>query len=123
MKKIILIFSLLLCWTIGFSQSMFLDAGNKVPTDAPQGQPVISYSFNGPNELSVTLVMGAMSQDLIMAVVSGTGFSKMELTAYDSENKVVSKITMQDVLLISYQTSGGLNETVTMTYSKIKIKN
>src|SRR5215203_1941908 len=102
MKKIGLLFSLLLCCTLAFSQSYFLDAGPSVPTDAPEGQPVMSYAFGlagadgSFHDINLTLVTGIMSPELFLAAATGTGFSKMELKAYDSQNKVYLKITLHD---------------------------
>ena len=122
MKKLGLVFSLLLCCQLVFSQTMYLSAGPSVATDAPQGQPAVSYSFVSANEISVVLVTGAMSPELIMAVATGTGFSKMELRVYDAQNKISTKIIMQNVLVTSYQTGSGLHETVTLSFSKVRTK-
>jgi Type VI secretion system effector, Hcp len=122
MKKIGLIFSLLLCCTLTFSQSIFLDAGPGIPTDAPEGQPVNSYSFGSGNEISVTLVTGIMSPELFLAAATGTPFSKMEITVYDSQNKVARKITLHNVFVSSIQTGFDLTENVTLSFDKIKIK-
>jgi hypothetical protein len=128
MKKIGLLFSLLLCCTLAFSQSIFLDAGPSVPTDAPQGQPVFSYSFGttdadgGFHDISVTLVTGIMSPELLMAAASGTGFAKMEIKMYDNQNKVQYKITLQDVMVTSFQSGTNLTDNITLSFNKIKIK-
>ena len=128
MKKIGLLFSLLICCTLAFSQSIFLDAGPGVPTDAPQGQPVISYSYGIADadgnfyDISVSLVTGIMSVELYNAVATGTGFAKMEIKAYDAQNKVYLKITLHDVLVTSFQSGANLTDNVTLSFSKIKIK-
>ena len=122
MKKIGLVFSLLLCCTLVFSQSLFLDAGPAVPTDAPEGQPVLSYSLGTAHDITVTLVTGIMSQELTQAAVSGTVFAKMELKEYNSQNKVIYKITLQNVMVTSFQTGAGLTENVTLSFNKIRIK-
>ena len=122
MKKIGLLFSLLLCCTLTFSQSIFLDAGPSVPTDAPEGQPVVSYSFGIGNEINLMLVTGAMSPDLFLAAATGTPFSKMDITFYDVQNKVDYKITIRNVFVSSIQAGIGLTENVTLSYDKIKIK-
>lgn len=121
MKKICLVFSFLLCCSLAFSQSIFLDAGPHVPTDAPEGQPVLSYSFGTVNDITVTLVTGIMSPELMWAVATGTGFSKMQITVYDNQNKVDRKITLHNVMVTSIQLSG-LTENVTLSFNKIKIK-
>jgi type VI protein secretion system component Hcp len=122
MKKITLLFSFLLCCTLAFSQSMFLDAGPQVPADEPQGQPVLSYSFGASNDMTVTLVTGAMSPELFLAVATGTPFSKMEIKVYDGQNKVEQKITLHNVFVTSFQTGLGSTETVTLSFDKIKTK-
>ncbi len=129
MKKIGLLFSLLLCCTLTFSQSIFLDAGPSVPTDASEGQPVLSFSFGTPDanggfhDISLTLVTGIMSPELLLAAASGTGFAKMEIKVYDDQNKVYYKITLQDVMVTSFQSGINLTDNVTLSFTKIKIKN
>jgi type VI protein secretion system component Hcp len=122
MKKTGLLFSLLLCCTLAFSQSIFLDAGPNVATDAPEGQPVLSYSFGTAHDVTVTLVTGIMSPALMQAAVSGTSFAKMEIKVYNSQDKVNYKITLQDVMVTSFQQGTGLTETVTLSSNKIRIK-
>jgi type VI protein secretion system component Hcp len=129
MKKIGLLFSLLLCCTLAFSQSIFLDAGPSVPTDEAKGQPVLSFSFGTPDangdfhDISVTLVTGIMSPELLAAAALGTSFAKMEIKMYDNQNKVYYKITLQDVMVTSFQSGANLNDDVTLSSNKIKIKN
>jgi hypothetical protein len=122
MKKIGFLFSLLLCCILTFSQSIFLDAGPGVPTDAAEGQPVLSYSFGIGNEISVALVIGIMSPQLFLAAATGTVFSKMDITVYNSQNKVDRKITLHNVLVSSIQPGFDLTENVTLSFEKIKIK-
>jgi hypothetical protein len=123
MKKIGLLFSLLLCCTLTFSQSNFLDAGSGVPADEPQGQPVLSFSFSGTNAITVTLVTGVMTPELMLAAASGTGFAKMEIKVYDDQNnKVTYKITMLNVFVTSIQAGTGLFDYVTLRFNKFRIK-
>jgi len=124
MKKLSLLFVFLLSCIFAFTQSIFLYAGKSVPTDEPQGQPVVSYSLGTPDasgnihEMTVTIVMGQMSQELFNAVAQGTPFDKMELRFYDNGKKL-NKYTMQDVFVTSSQISG-TNQVVTLLFSKIK---
>jgi hypothetical protein len=128
MKKISLLFSFLLLCTLAFSQTIFLNAGPAITTDAPEGQPVLAYSFGVPDangdyqEITLTMVTGIMSQALFMAASSGTDFTKMDLTFYDDQKKLYYKITMHDVLVTSYQLSSDLTENITLSFQKIKIK-
>jgi hypothetical protein len=128
MKKIGLFFSLLLCCTLAFSQSIFLDAGPAVPTDASQGQPILSYSYGiaspdgSIHEISLLLVTGIMSQELMQAAASGTGFNKMEIKFYDNQNKVYYRITLHDVMVSAIQSGINLTDHVTLSFSKMKIK-
>jgi len=122
MKKTGLFFSLLLCCSLAFSQSIFLDAGPNVATDAPEGQPVLSYSLGTAHDVTVTLVTGIMSPVLMQAAVFGTSFAKMEIKVYNSQDKIDHKITLQDVIVTSFQQGTGLTETVTLSYNKIRIK-
>lgn len=125
MKKLSLLLVLVLSCMFAFSQSIFLYAGKSVPTDEPQGQPVVSYSLGTADasgdihDMTVEITLGQMSQDLFDAVVSGTPFDKMELRFYDGKKKL-NKYTMQDVLVTSLQISG-TNEVVTLSFSKIKL--
>jgi hypothetical protein len=127
MKKLGFLFGLLLCCTLAFTQTIFLDAGPSVPTDAAQGQPVLSYSFGLADadgefhDLSLTMVNGIMSPELLLAVATGTGYAKMELKVYNSENKITRRITMQDVMVTTIQFSG-LEVLVTLSFSKAKVK-
>jgi type VI protein secretion system component Hcp len=125
MKKVSLLFVFLLSCIFAFSQSIFLYAGKSVPTDEPQGQPVVSYSLGTPDaggnihEMTVVIVMGQMSQELFEAVAQGTPFDKMELRFYDNGKKL-NKFTMVDVLVTSAQVSG-TNQLVTLEFNKIKL--
>jgi type VI protein secretion system component Hcp len=74
------------------------------------------------HDITVTLVTGIMSQELMQAAVSGTVFAKMELKEYNSQNKVIYKITLQNVMVTSFQTGAGLTENVTLSFNKIRIK-
>jgi hypothetical protein len=121
MKKIALLFSFLLCFTLSFSQLVYLDAGPQVPADEPQGQPVLSYSFGNPGSINLTMVTGLMSPELFLAAASGTLFSRMEIKVYE-QNKVIYKITLQNVMVASISTSSGATENVTLQYEKIRIK-
>lgn len=124
MKKVSLLFIMLVSCLFALSQSIFLYAGKSVPTDQPQGQPVVSYSLGSPDgsgeihEMTVTVVIGQMSQDLFQAVAQGTVFDKMELRFYDAGKKL-NKFTMQDVMVTSVQVSG-TNQVVGLSFSKIK---
>jgi hypothetical protein len=121
MKKFALLFSFLLSCMFAFSQSIFLDAGPNVPADAPQGQPVLSYSLGSGNEVTMTVVTGAMSADLFLAAATGTPFSKIEMTVYD-QNKAAYRITIHNSFVSTIQTGVDLTETVTFVSDKIKIK-
>jgi len=125
MKKVVLLFCLLLCCSLSFSQTIFLDAGKSVPTDAPQGQPVLSYSFGSSGtaqQITIVLETGSASQALFNAVATGTVFKKMELDFYNEQNKLYSRISFSDVMVTSYQTLEGGIEAVALTYSKIRTK-
>lgn len=122
MKKIGLLFSLLLSCTFAFSQAMFLDAGPSVPADEREGQPVLAYSLGGGNDITVTIVTGAMSPELFLAAATGTPFPKMDLKVYDDQNKVSYRITLHNVFVTSIQPGVDLTENVTLTSDKIKIK-
>lgn len=125
MKKVSLFFVFLLCCIFAFSQSIFLYAGKSVPTDEPQGQPVLSYSLGIPDvsgnvhDMTVTITLGQMSQDLFNATATGTPFDKMELRFYDNGKKI-NKYTMQDVMVTSAVISG-TNQVVMLSFSKIKL--
>lgn len=128
MKKTSLLFIFLLSYTFVFSQTIFLDAGPLVPEDAPEGQPVLSYSLSDPaegglQELRLTLITGIMTPELIKAAASGTGFTKMELKFYDTQQKVYYKITLHEVMVSSYQSGTNMIDNVSLTFSRIKIKN
>lgn len=128
MKKIGVLFSLLLCCSLVFSQSIFLDAGPSVPADAREGQSVLSYSFGIPDgdgsfhDISLVLVTGIMSAELMRAVASGTSFTKMEIKKYDSQNKVYYKITLHDVMVTSFQSGINMMDNITLSFTKMKIK-
>ena len=122
MKKFNLLFSLLLCCTLAFSQTIYLDAGPQVPADAPEGQPVLSYSFGTGNDITVTMVTGAMSPELFLAAATGTPFNKMEIIVYNDQNKVQTRITLHNVFVSSIQVGVDLTENVTLSSERIKIK-
>ncbi len=121
MKKIALVFSFMLCFTLSFSQLIYLDAGPQVAADEPKGQPVLSYSFGDPGSINLTIETGLMSPQLFQAAAFGTIFSKMEIKVYD-QKKVVYKITLQNVMVASISTGIGTTENVTLQYEKIRIK-
>ena len=122
MKKFNLLFSLLLCCTLAFSQTIYLDAGPQVPADAPEGQPVLSYSFGTGNDITVTMVTGAMSPELFLAAATGTPFNKMEIIVYNDQNKIQTRITLHNVFVSSIQVGVDLTENVTLSSERIKIK-
>jgi hypothetical protein len=125
MKKVVFLFCLLLCCSLAFTQTIFLDAGKSVPTDAPQGQPVLSYSIgsNGTSQqMMIVLETGSATPALVNAVATGTVFKKMELDFYNEQGKLYSRISVSDVLLTAYQTLGDGTEVITLSYSKIKTK-
>ena len=122
MKKFNLLFSLLLCCTLAFSQTIYLDAGPQVPADGPEGQPVLSYSFGTGNDITVTMVTGAMSPELFLAAATGTPFNKMEIIVYNDQNKVQTRITLHNVFVSSIQVGVDLTENVTLSSERIKIK-
>ena len=124
MKKVSLLFVFLLSCAIAFSQSIFLYAGNDLSTDTPLGEPVMSYSLGSPDasgnihELTVTIGLGQVAQELFTATAQGTLFNKMELRFYDN-GKRINRFTMQDVVVSSAQVSG-TNQIVTLSFNKIK---
>ena len=124
MKKVSLLLVFLLSCIFAFSQSIFLYAGNSLSTDTPLGEPVVSYSLGSPDpsgtihEMTVTIGLGQVAQELFTATALGTIFGKMELRFYDN-GKRVNRFTMQDVLVTSSQISG-TNQVVTLSFSKIK---
>ena len=126
MKKFTLLFTLLLSCTLVFTQTIFLDGGNSLPADAPQGQEVISYSWgssfpDGSGEVTVSMMTGTMSAPLMQATAMGSIIPKMELKVYDDQNRFIARYTFFDVMVMSYQISG-TNDQVTLRYSRIKSK-
>jgi type VI protein secretion system component Hcp len=69
--------------------------------------------------MTVTIVIGQMSQELFDAAAQGTLFDKMELRFYDNGKKL-NKFTMEDVLVTSTQISGA-NQIVTLSFNKLKL--
>ena len=124
MKKVSLLFVFLLSCIFAFSQSIFLYAGKSLSTDSPLGEPVFSYSLGSPDangnlhEMTVTIALGQVAQELFTATAQGTLFDKMELRFYDN-GKRVNRFTMQDVVVSSAQVSG-TNQVVTLSFNKIK---
>ena len=125
MKKVILLFSLLVSCTIAFSQITFLDFGKSIPTDAREGLLVYSYSFGAAGSApAVTVTLDANSSsmpDLFQATASGTMFQKVELTTYEL-GKVSSKITFTNVIITSISASGDGNASMTFVYGSMKTK-
>ena len=125
MKKVMLLFSLLVSCTIAFSQITFLDFGKSIPTDAREGLLISSYSF-GPagSSPAVTVTLDANSSsmpDLFQATATGTMFQKVDLTTYVL-GKVSSKITFTDVVISSISISGDGTASMTFIYSSMRAK-
>ena len=122
MKKFALLFSLLLSFTLAFSQTLYLDPGKTIPTDDPKGIPVLSYSFdNNLHSVNLQVEMGTYSSALFDAVASGTFFKKMELDSYNAKDKVDYSYVFSGVILTSLQTSG-TTQTVTLSFLKLSTK-
>jgi hypothetical protein len=125
MKKVVLLFSLLVSCTIAFSQISFLDFGKSIPTDAREGLLISSYSFGSAGSspaITVTLDASSSSMpDLFQATAIGTIFQKVELTTYVL-GKVSSKITFTNVMIASISTSGDGTAFMTFTYGSMKTK-
>ena len=122
MKKVVLLFSLVLSFTLAFSQSLYLDPGKTIPTDDSRGIPAYSYSFdNTLHSVTIELEIGASSAELFNAVASGTYFKKMELKSYDTKNKVEYSYIFSGVYLTSIQISG-TTESLTLSFSKFSMK-
>jgi len=123
MKKVVLLFSLLLSFTLAFSQALYLDPGKTIPTDDSRGIPAFSYSFdNTLHNATIELEIGTASSALFNAVASGTYFKKMELKSYDARNKVEYSFVFSDVYLIASQLSGGSTQSLTLSFSKFSMK-
>jgi type VI secretion system secreted protein Hcp len=146
MKRIFLLSALFCISLYGFSQSIFLSAG-PVPTDTPEGQPVLAYSFGVSNtgsshvgggsgagkasfqDISLALQNGNMSPELMKSVALGSHFPEMKIKFYDGK-KIFYEITIKDVIVTSFQqaTSCGkgpcseLTENITLSYSQIQLK-
>jgi len=125
MKKVVLLFSLLVSCTIAFSQITFLDLGKSIPTDAREGLLVSSFSFGSAGSSpAITVTLDANSSAtpaLFQAAVNGTVFQKMELTTYEL-GKVSSKITFTDVMNASFSLSGDGTASMTLIYGSMKPK-
>ena len=147
MKRIFLLSALCCISFFGFSQNIFLSAG-PVPTDTPEGQPVLAYSFGVSNtgsahvgggigagkanfqDVSLTIQNGNMSPELLKSAALGTHFPEMKLKFYENSKKIFFEITLKDVMVTSYQqsTSCGkgpcseLTESITLTYAQIQFK-
>ncbi len=122
MKKVVLLFSLVLSFTLAFSQSLYLDPGKTIPTDDSRGIAAFSYSFdNTLHTVTIELEIGTASAALFNAVASGTYFKKMELKAYDTKNKVEYSYVFSDVYITAIQISG-TTESLTLSFSKFSTK-
>ena len=122
MKKVVLLFSLLLSFTLAFSQGLYLDPGKTIPTDDRRGIPAVSYSFdNTLHNATVEIEIGTASQALFNAVASGTYFKKMELKSYDARNKVEYGFVFSDVYLTAIQFTGA-TQLLTLSFSKFSTK-
>jgi type VI protein secretion system component Hcp len=123
MKKIVLLLSLLLSFTLAFTQGLYLDPGKTISTDDRNGIPAFSYAFdNSLHSVTIELELGSASSDLFEAVALGTSFKKMELKSYDAKNKVEFTFVFSDVLVTSTQVSGGATQLVTLSFSKFSTK-
>jgi len=123
MKKVVLLFCLLVCSTLAFSQIIFLNPGKSIPTDSPNGLLVYSYSFGTGEtnpEITLTLDAGSAAPSLLNAATNGTVFKKMELVTYEL-GKVSSKITISDVMIVSYVVSAS-STTITLSFSNTRTK-
>ena len=123
MKKVVLLFSLLLSFSFAFSQNLYLDPGKTIPTDDPRGIQAFSYSFGTTlHTVTIELELGTASPALFQAVANGTYFKKMELKSYDAKNKVEYSFVFSDVQLTSLQFTGGSTELLTLQFSNFRIK-
>lgn len=125
MKKVVLLFSLLVSCTIAFSQITFLDFGKSIPTDAREGLLISSYSFaSAGSSPAITVTLDANSssmQSLFEATVNGTVFQKVELTTYEL-GKISSKITFTNVIITSISYSGDGSASMTFIYGSMRTK-
>jgi type VI secretion system secreted protein Hcp len=147
MKKIFLLAALSCITFFGFSQNIFLSAG-PVPTDTPEGQPILAYSFGVSNsgsshvgggmgsgkanfqDISLTLYNGNMSHELLRSAALGTHFPEMKLKFYENSKKMFYEIILKDVMVTSFSQStscgkgpcSGLAESITLTYSQVQFK-
>jgi len=123
MKKVVLLFSLLLSFTLAFSQGLYLDPGKTIPTDDRKGIPAFSYSFdNALHSVTIELELGSASAALFDAVASGTYFRKMELKSYDAKNKVEYSFVFSDVYLTAVQFTANSTQLLTLSFSKFSTK-
>ena len=122
MKKLVLLFGLLLTAIFAFSQTLYLDPGKTISTDDSRGIPAISYSFGTTLHTAVVeVVIEGASPELFQALANGTNFKKMELKSYDSNNKLEYSFVFSDVQLIAIQFSGS-NQLLTLQFSGFKMK-
>ena len=122
MKKVVLLFSLVLSFTLAFSQTLYLDPGKTIPTDDSRGIPAYSYSFdNTLHSVTIELEIGTSSAALFNAVASGAYFKRMELKSYDTKNEVEYSYVFSGVYLTAIQISG-TTESVTLSFSKFSTK-
>lgn len=123
MKKLVLLFSLLLSFTFAFSQTLFLDPGKTIPTDDSRGIPVLAYSFdNTLHSVTIETPIGTYSPALFDAVVMGTYFKKMQLNSYNAKNKVEYSYVFSGVYITSIQTSATSTQLVTLRFSSFNMK-
>ena len=123
MKKVVLLFSLLLSFTLAFSQGLYLDPGKTIPTDDGNGIPAISYAFdNTLHSVTIELEIGTASPALFNAVASGTYFKKMELKSYDAKDKVEYSFVFYDVYLTSSQITQNSTQSLTLSFLKFSSK-
>ena len=123
MKKVVLLFSLLLSVTLAFSQGLYLNPGKTIPLDDRNGIPAFSYSFdNTLHNVTIELEIGTSSAALFEAVASGTYFKKMELTSYNAKTKVEYSFVFSDVYLTAISFSGGSTQLLTLNFSKFSMK-
>jgi hypothetical protein len=123
MKKVVLLFSLLLSFTLAFSQGLYLDPGKTIPTDDRRGIPAVSYSFdNTLHSATIEIEIGTASPALFNAVASGTYFKKMELKSCDANNKVQFSFVFSVVYLTAIQFTAGSTQLLTLSFSKFSMK-
>lgn len=146
MKKITLAIAFLFAGIFCFSQSIFLDVENSIE-DTPEGQPVLAYAFGMSNsgsshigggagkatlqDISISSEIGRISAVLQKSVALGIHFPAMRIKFYNLSKKLYYQITLEEVMVTSYQSGAAcgntpcttISENYTLAYKKIKIEN